>query len=214
MRILRCIARFSQPRQATTAATPATPATTTSPDDSCATPARGRGGDSPEAALPTGKPPPEVLAFQFSSFSSVENVKFDYLDKSPCLRDIEAQYGPGVRKKKGLDAHWRSKEHQGDEKKAKSLCKAFSKRKPIFELFDHAEGGEVDADAVVTRLNEQILENFEDLDSADAITNVHMEWLSARLSAGREARGMTFEKRQSMGQHAAQSRKAARLANE
>ena len=69
-----------------------------------------------------------VTSFRFSSFTSLANVLEDYLYRSPSLKFIEQNYGPGVRKvTKGPGQHWRSKFYQTEHRRL-SLNKECNRR--------------------------------------------------------------------------------------
>jgi hypothetical protein len=69
----------------------------------------------PESTTPIDQ---NVTSFRFSSFTSLGNVLEDYLYRSPSLKFIEQNYGPGVRKvTKGPGQHWRSKLYQSEHRR-------------------------------------------------------------------------------------------------
>lgn len=156
------------------------------------------------------RPPKAVLDFDFSPFTNVEGVVHDYLYADPCLRDIERQYGPDVRKaRKGAGSCWRSQEYQ-DAKRASHLKKAIHRRKPIFELLDAAVRVSAEsADNVTRDLNNLICSHFGLQDTGE-FGNKHMEWLVNHLASQRRVGGKSFQERQEMALQAANSRKRYR----
>ena len=168
------------------------------------------GPGSPITLDPLGIPPPDVLRFTFSPFISMANVVHDYLEASPCLRDIEATYGPGVRKKQsGPGQHWRSKEYQSADRQ-KKLCKECSRRKSIHEVLDAAWPDNVTSK--VDELNTMMVNHFG-LASFESVMYDHMAWLARELSKARvTANGATFDKRSDQAaKHAAARQTAKRL---
>jgi hypothetical protein len=136
----------------------------------------------------------------------MDNVVRDYFEKSPCLRDIECEYGPSSRRGQ---QHWRSIKFQPKERNAQ-LNKECSRRAALHSDLDQAQAAGRLAERV-HEINEMMMSHFN-LADVTLVQNKHMVWVVKQLAQERVSRGRTFAQRSEQAARNAGARKRNREA--